>query len=237
MFIIAHALAGVLLGLLFLHLTGDRRAPVLGIAASLLPDIMDKPLALVFAEFASGRAFFHTLLFVLLVFIATLIFARKNIFVLSLILPCGILLHEVLDSMWELPENWLYPLLGPFVGDGIPPDYFLHNLIVELTTPSEWVFIGAGVVLLAGPARLFTIPEGFFPYERMFRYGMATVLSVMGIVMITGGLFGCGTFFAPTYSPGTGIMAGILAFIPVIVFIKGQVPVTGTTPTRSTQEM
>ena len=60
---------------------------------------------------------------------------------------CAILLHQVFDEMWTLPANWYYPLLGPFQGTMIP-DYILTYFWLEITNPSEWVFMVGTVVIL-----------------------------------------------------------------------------------------
>jgi len=55
MLIFAHVFAGALLGLGFWHLTIDRRAIPLCIAASILPDLIDKSLGLLFPLILGGK--------------------------------------------------------------------------------------------------------------------------------------------------------------------------------------
>ena len=78
---------------------------------SMLPDIIDKPLGLiVFGSPSMGRTVAHTLLFLML--LAALSFYSRDIRLFSL--TWGVFIHLSLDSMWNSPENLLWPLLGPF---------------------------------------------------------------------------------------------------------------------------
>jgi hypothetical protein len=61
---------------------------------------------------------------------------------------CALLLHQIFDEMWTLPPNWFYPLLGPFQGQMIP-DYIAVYFWVEITNPSEWLFMICSVTILA----------------------------------------------------------------------------------------
>jgi membrane-bound metal-dependent hydrolase YbcI (DUF457 family) len=82
--------------------------------ASLLPDIIDKPLGqLIFRQtFSNGRLFGHTLLFFMVVAILGLIyygFYRKT---WPLVIAFGIFMHLILDQMWNSPSTLLWPLYG-----------------------------------------------------------------------------------------------------------------------------
>ena len=77
----------------------------------MLPDIIDKPLGLIaFGSPNMGRTFAHTLLFLLL--LAALSFYTRDIRLISL--SWGVLIHLVLDYMWNSPVTLLWPLLGIF---------------------------------------------------------------------------------------------------------------------------
>lgn len=81
--------------------------------ASLLPDLIDKPVGrLIFkARFDSGRIYAHTLLFNLLLF-CVLFFMRgraKRSFVL---VPLSSLLHLAEDGVWSKAEVFWWPLHG-----------------------------------------------------------------------------------------------------------------------------
>ena len=84
------------------------------VLASLLPDLIDKPLANVLegSYIYESRAFGHSLIFLLCVFLLTLVqmlWSRCNwIFPAFL----GILLHDFLDAMWLHPGIFFWPLEG-----------------------------------------------------------------------------------------------------------------------------
>ena len=114
MFIFAHIFAGALLGLGFWHLTNDRRAVPLCIAASILPDLIDKSLGLAFPlVLGGGRTVFHSLLVVGVVLIlCSLIFVRSRFLLLGLGVAGAILLHQIFDEMWKLLPTGSIPSLA-----------------------------------------------------------------------------------------------------------------------------
>ena len=87
----------------------DYRMIIIG---SMLPDIIDKPLFILFneSELFTGRSHAHTLLFALLL-LSGGIFSRKS---WLLTLALANLFHLVLDSMWGAPETLFWPFLGSF---------------------------------------------------------------------------------------------------------------------------
>ena len=90
---------------------GDIRFLLIG---ALLPDIIDKPLGLVFFPqiFHNSRIIGHTLFFLLLLIVATLLFYRKNRQTVFLMLSFGVGMHLVLDFMWKEPHTLLWPAYG-----------------------------------------------------------------------------------------------------------------------------
>ncbi len=92
----------------------DYRVILLG---SLLPDIIDKPVwffvtGLTSDAALSGRAYAHTLLFNLALFIGGLVLIRYGkswLFIISL----SSFIHLILDQIWSNPVVLLWPLLGP----------------------------------------------------------------------------------------------------------------------------
>ncbi|GKU31651.1 metal-dependent hydrolase [Clostridium folliculivorans] len=84
------------------------------LAGSILPDLIDKPLAVVFlvGHAQSFRFFAHTLIFsVILVIIGIgcyIIKNRNNILMLGI---CS-LIHTILDLSWVFPKIYFYPFLG-----------------------------------------------------------------------------------------------------------------------------
>ena len=89
----------------------DIRLLLLG---SLLPDIIDKPLAmgLLNISLGSGRAFCHSLLFLLILAIGGWLVYRRRKSNWGLVIAFGVLVHLLLDSMWQTPQVLFWPLLG-----------------------------------------------------------------------------------------------------------------------------
>ncbi|RLI80781.1 hypothetical protein DRP04_07610 [Archaeoglobales archaeon] len=87
------------------------------VLASILPDILDKPLGLI--GIGGGRFFFHSILFIVFLF-----FIRKELFF-------GSTVHLILDRMWEEPKVLFYPILGFYIGGKVFPvdfiQFFLEN--------------------------------------------------------------------------------------------------------------
>lgn len=84
------------------------------VVGAMLPDIIDKPVGMIFFAdtFGSGRIFGHTLLFVLVLAVAGYYLFSKKGEAGVLILAGGSLVHQLLDSMWESPATFLWPLMG-----------------------------------------------------------------------------------------------------------------------------
>lgn len=84
------------------------------LGASLLPDILDKPLAyfLFDRSLHEGRAFGHSLAFLLLLGIFGLVwrFWRKGCVPVTIL--TGVIFHDLLDSMWLHAGILLWPLYG-----------------------------------------------------------------------------------------------------------------------------
>jgi len=82
--------------------------------ASVLPDIIDKPAALLLmrSHTVNTRLFGHTLIFTLLLIITGYIYSTINNNSNVLILGLCSFIHLILDSMWLFPHTFLYPLYG-----------------------------------------------------------------------------------------------------------------------------
>ena len=204
MLIFVHVFAGALLGLGFWHLTKDRRAIPLCIAASILPDLIDKSLGLAFPlVLGGGRTVFHSLMIVGAVLLLwLLLFVRSRFLLLGVGVAGAILLHQIFDEMWTLPANWIYPLLGTFQGQMIP-DYFGTYFWLEITNLSEWIFLIASVAILAESyGDMIPITRGYLPYSLGTNaYTLVvTGLLITGLYLVAAGLSGTtGTFISPSY--------------------------------------
>ena len=208
MFVFAHLVCGILIGLGFCYLTHDRWAIPLCIVSSLIPDLIDKPLGIIFPALCSGRTIFHTLFIILIVAIIVLIISKNRYMLYGVAVACCIFVHQLLDAMWLNTNIWAYPLFGQFPLV-TPPDYTGYYLWIEITTPSEWIFLLVTVVMLF---KIFSERHGT-PKDGSYLWSVTIVLLAgMGILMVAASLFGVGNiFFAPTYSQVTTFMTGILA--------------------------
>jgi membrane-bound metal-dependent hydrolase YbcI (DUF457 family) len=153
MYILFHLFIGLLIGIVVAReLKSNWAIPACAIA-SILPDLIDKPLGYYSIEYNSGRTISHTLLFfgifVLIVFMLFLIQADYPVIFLAEAIALCVIIHQLLDSMWEDPVTWYYPHYGNFVI--LQYDYFGDYLSVmfwkEVTSPTEWLS-GIGIVLI-----------------------------------------------------------------------------------------
>ncbi len=122
----------------------DYRMVLLG---SLLPDIIDKPIFLLFGNSASlsGRDYAHTLLFNLILLAGGLLLARADKRWL-LFLSLGSLAHLIFDQIWLNMETMLWPLLGALIrGD---TSTLLSRIWSGLFTPGVYIPEIAGLTIL-----------------------------------------------------------------------------------------
>ncbi|MFA6226553.1 MAG: metal-dependent hydrolase [Methanoregula sp.] len=192
MFVFAHLVCGLLLGLDFCYLTHDRRAIPLCIVSSLLPDLIDKPLALIVPALGSGRTIFHSLFIVIIVAIIALVMLRNLYMLFGVAGACCIFIHQLLDTMWLLPPVWAYPLFGPFPLV-TPPDYVGYYLWREITTLSEWIFLLATIVMMC---RLFSIGPGIPDNRHPLWVVTIVLLAGMGMLMTVASIFGADNTFS-----------------------------------------
>jgi membrane-bound metal-dependent hydrolase YbcI (DUF457 family) len=125
----------------------DYRLVFLG---SVLPDLIDKPLGgLVFREaLGSGRIYSHTLLFLLALLGAGLLFWSKYRKPWFLILAGGVFFHHVLDGMWLYPSTLLWPAYG-WAFPKVPPEGWWLMWMKNLSTnPGAYLPEIFGLVIL-----------------------------------------------------------------------------------------
>ena len=115
---------------------------------SILPDIIDKPLGLLlFGSPNMGRTFAHTLLFLLI--LAAISLRLRDIRLASL--AWGVLVHLILDSMWNSPVILLWPLLGGFPrAPYLDTLSYLQILLSGLEEPGILIpeLLGLGYILI-----------------------------------------------------------------------------------------
>ena len=121
------------------------------LVASLLPDIIDKPLGYLFfrESISNGRTIGHTFLFLIIITLAGFLLYYYSKRTWLLVISFGIFIHLVLDQMWMTPKTLLWPLLG-FTFEKHDISNYIPGLIDSLTTkPQVYVpEIAGGLILL-----------------------------------------------------------------------------------------
>ncbi|MDN7011831.1 metal-dependent hydrolase [Methanoculleus sp. FWC-SCC3] len=163
MYLLAHAMVGLLIGVVLAAIVGDRRVLALSVLGAVLPDLIDKPLGhiVLAGTLDYGRIYFHGLTILFLVVIAGLILYHYRRRLDLLAVAAGMASHQFLDGMWRHPVEWFWPFLGPLPQHGYPEDYFWESVLRELAQPSEWLF--------------FLLIAGLFAY--IYRRELAAVLN------------------------------------------------------------
>ncbi len=119
--------------------------------ASLLPDIIDKPIGqLLFKEtFSNGRIFCHTLLFLILLTSIGIYLQRKYGKNWFLVLAFGSFTHLIFDQIWQDPKTLFWPLFG-FAFEKMELDMWIGGIFYNLLNePSVYVPEIAGGLVLA----------------------------------------------------------------------------------------
>lgn len=127
----------------------DYRLVLIG---SLLPDILDKPSWLITLGdiFPSGRAYGHTLLFSMVLFVCGLMLIKYKKSWL-LIISLSSIIHLILDRMWTNPVALWWPLLGPM--QRADATGWMSDIIGALfSNPGVYIseIIGLIIILLMG---------------------------------------------------------------------------------------
>jgi hypothetical protein len=161
-----------------------RRSPIdyrFVILGSMLPDVIDKPLGIyiVGGGLSNGRIFAHTLLFVGLLLVASLL-TRASFRPALVFTALGAGVHLLLDRMWEEPHTLLWPLLG---------------WGFERVNVSGW----SGQML----EQLFSDPYTYFSEV----VGAAVVLVLLAVLIRRGGLHDF-MLAGRMPAPGCGLAAG-----------------------------
>ncbi|MCK9306591.1 MAG: metal-dependent hydrolase [Methanoculleus sp.] len=143
MYLIAHAMVGVLIGLVIAAIAGDRRVLALAVLGAVLPDLIDKPLGHIILNGTVnyGRIYFHGLTILFLILLAGIILYRYRGRIGLLALAAGMASHQFFDAMWRHPVEWFWPFLGPLPRHDYAEDFFWDAILRELAQPSEWLFL------------------------------------------------------------------------------------------------
>ena len=198
MFFFFHLVTGIILGLLIGDLLNDRRWIVPCIIGAALPDLVDKPLYILFpAIFGNGRFLFHILIVFAILLVAGFLLWKYYASPVILALDIGIFSHQILDSMWMYPKMWLYPLLGgPYPAQTLSPqDFLLYILENDIYNPAEWVII---IICVCGLA-LFWLREPLAAAAARHKKAVGTLLKSLEIVLwvLCGIVLACGLLKIP----------------------------------------
>jgi len=128
--------------------------------AAMLPDVIDKPLAMtVFRESQTSQGLSHTLLVHVLVAVLGLAIWRWKL--LPYLLAFN--MHLVLDQIWHHPETLFFPFMGlefdPYRFMGTP-EAMVSVYLDIFRLPQIWLAEGIGLVILGV----------FFVYYRLYRW-------------------------------------------------------------------
>ena len=117
---------------------------------ALLPDMIDKPLGQLILRdsISNGRIFAHTLLFFVIIALPGLYIYRKRQRLWLLVIAFGVLMHLVLDAMWQAPEIVLWPLYGWAFPREDLADWVPETLLALVKNPAVYIpeLIGAVIV-------------------------------------------------------------------------------------------
>ena len=121
---------------------------------AILPDLIDTPIGIVgWSSFGAVRLASHGILFGSLVMVVVLIFTRRGpVRKRWMLLATGVLLHLLLDAMWNLPETLWWPLLGTeFSATGLST--YGAYVGALFTSPVVWGGEALGLIYLLALAR------------------------------------------------------------------------------------
>jgi inner membrane protein len=141
-----------------------------------LPDLIDKPVGhFLFRELfgGNGRIFSHTLLFflVILLFGLSLGFVRNRWYLLAV--SFGVLMHLILDAMWQTPQTLFWPLLGWSFPQAYGSEWmgWLEGIVYSLINePGTFVPEIMGLLLIVGFVGMLRHRKLFSKFFREGRY-------------------------------------------------------------------
>lgn len=195
MLFLGHLVIGLIAGFILYEYYNDENIIIFSALGSVLPDIVDKPLGhlVLNSVLDNGKIYFHSLIIVLL-FTAAGIFVwryyHSNSF---LCVAFGMIIHQLVDFMWNKPVNWYYPFFGPYQTE-VHRDYVLSVVVSELSSPTEWVFfIAIFIIVLVAGIRIYQNQPAVHPdpliAERRHRLyagllGIAVFVLALSVVII-----------------------------------------------------
>lgn len=216
-------MAGAAVGLLAGRAGGVRPLMVAGMTGALLPDLIDKPIGhlLLGGTLDNGRLLSHSLGFLVAVFAIGCLLSRRSHPLQGPVLALGVLSHQYLDAMWCDPTAWFYPFLGSFV-PGQYPDYFLHGLISEISSPAEWIF-GAtlfALILLVYHPRGEGL-GGLRPVAVRLETSFGVLTGLLGLLSLVAASLALPNPFGTITLAGDYLLLGTSALVEGVVILGG----------------
>jgi hypothetical protein len=232
MFFFCHVFAGMLLGISVSRAPRMRMAVGIAVLGSFLPDLVDKPLAHFFlaGPVNLGQILGHILLGCLTILAVALVVYRRYHDRLVLLLPAGVLLHQVMDLAWLDPATWLYPVLGPLTPCNCAEgNYVATESLAEVSSLSEWIFLFV-IILLA--ALVFHEQVARWtghdpaPAARRLLPAALVLLVLMGLVAAISGTLDIPTILeAGTDYPAGYLMLAAVSLIGAVVLDENRVKI------------
>ena len=124
------------------------------LVGSLLPDIIDKPVGMLFFRdsISNGRTFCHTLLFLVVLSLFAVYFYSRRGTTWLIALSFGTFFHLILDRMWLMPHTLLWPFYG-WAFERINLSQWLGEILYILRTdPVVYIpeLVGATILAIFG---------------------------------------------------------------------------------------
>jgi inner membrane protein len=145
----------------------DYRVVILG---SMFPDIIDKPLFMLFSGVPSGRFAAHTLLFAAVLLGVGAYRHMRGWGTGALAFGGAVLVHDLLDSMWVYPRTFFWPLLGLGFEPTKDADWLAGVAYNFFNDPAVYVPEAAGACIVAYMG-LRAWRRGLGGFLRTGRYG------------------------------------------------------------------
>jgi hypothetical protein len=144
-----HLFTGIILGFLIADLVHDRRWIVPLVIGAVIPDLIDKTIGFVLFPtiFGNGRIFMHSLLIFFTILVSGLIIWKRWSHPAILGVAIGILSHQILDLMWNVPSTWFFPLFGTFHFTH-PGNYPVTVFTSDISSHSEWILAAIIAIII-----------------------------------------------------------------------------------------
>ncbi|CAN5868623.1 metal-dependent hydrolase [soil metagenome] len=130
---------------------------------AIVSDVIDKPIGRIFFQdqFEAGRLYGHTLLLSTALLLAIQLVLRGATARRWFILPICMLIHQVLDAMWNSPITWFWPLFGSKFPADPKESYWLEVLTRPFDHPWELAkeLLGLALLIYMGRAYKLQDPE------------------------------------------------------------------------------